>query len=69
MAKGAFAEIAKGIHLGIRVVDSIDHGEFVGRSPARRLDVALKGLMKPEKRVFLHSRHELIAGGLNSGVQ
>ncbi len=43
MAKRAGAEVDKGLHLRVGVVDAVDHGEFVSRAAPGLLDVLLDG--------------------------
>ena len=69
MAQRALAEVDQRLHLGIRVVDTVDHGELVARSAARLLDVQLDGLVQAGERVLLHAGHELVARSLYGGVQ
>lgn len=69
MAQRALTEVDQRLHLGIRVVDTVDHGKLVARSAARLLDVQLDGLVQAGERVLLHAGHELVARGLYGGVQ
>ena len=69
MAQRALAEVAERLHLGVGVIDALDHGVFVCRTAAGLFGVELKGLVKAQKRVLLNARHELIARGLNGRVQ
>ena len=69
VAQRALAEVAERLHLGVCVIDAIDHGIFVCRTAAGLFGVELKGLVKAQKRVLLDAWHKLIAGGLNGGVQ
>lgn len=69
VAQRALAEVAECLHLGVCVIDALDHGVFVCRTAAGLFGVELKGLVKAQKCVLLNARHEFIAGGLNGGVQ
>lgn len=69
VAQRALAEVAERLHLGIRIVDAFDHGILIGRAASRLLGVELKRLMKAQERVLLDARHNLVARGLDSGVQ
>ena len=61
VAKRARAEVDKGIHLGGRVVDAINHSELVARATTSLFHIGLQGLMKALKSVFLNTRHEFVA--------
>ena len=69
MAQRALAEVAERLHFGVGVVDALDHGIFVRRTAAGLLGVELQCLVKAQECVFLDTGHELIACGLDSGVQ
>ena len=69
VAQRSLAEVAERLHLGIRIVDAFDHGILIGRAASRLLGVELKRLMKAQERVLLDARHNLVARGLDSGVQ
>ena len=69
MAQRALAEVTECLHLGVGVIDALDHGVFVRRSAAGLFGVELKSLVKAQKCVLLNARHEFIAGGLNGRVQ
>ena len=61
VAKCARAEVDKGIHLGGRVVDAIDHGELIARTTAGLFHVGMKGLMETLKGVFSNTWHKFVA--------
>lgn len=61
VAKCARAEVDKGIHLGGRVIDAIDHGELVARTTAGLFHVGLQGLMETLKGVLFNTRHKFVA--------
>lgn len=63
------AEVDKSLHLRVRVIDAIDHGELICRAAPSLFDVELDSLMESKERVFFDPRHELIAGALNRGVK
>lgn len=69
MAQRTFAEVAKCLHLGVCVVDAVNHGVLIGRAATSLLGVELKGLVKAKQRVFLNARHDLVARRLNSRVK
>lgn len=69
VAQRSLAEVAERLHLGIRIVDAFDHGVLIGRAAASLLGVELKGLVKAKQCVFFNTGHELVARGLDSGVQ
>lgn len=69
MAERTLTELNKCVHLGVVVVDAVDHGVLVGGTTPGFLNVQLDCFMKARKRVFFHAGHELIARGLNGGVQ
>ena len=46
MAQRALTEVDERLHLGVVVVNAVDHGIFVGGSTARLLDVVLDRLVK-----------------------
>ena len=69
MTQRSLAEVAKRLHLGIRIVDAFDHGILIGRTAARLLGVELKRLMEAQERVLLDARHKLVACGLDGGMQ
>ena len=69
VAKCAAAEIDQGFHLGIGVVDAVDHGELVGRAASGLLDIRLNRLVQAGERVLLDAGHQLVAGALNSGME
>ena len=63
------AEVDKSLHLRVRVIDTIDHGELICRAAPGLFDVELNGLMKAKERIFFDPRHELVAGALNRRVK
>lgn len=63
------AEVDQSLHLGIGVVDAVDHGKLVRWAAAGLLNIELDGLVEPGKRVLLHARHELVACSLDGRVQ
>lgn len=69
VAECAAAEIDQGFHLGIGVVDAVDHGELVGRAASGLLDIRLNRLVQTGERVLLDAGHKLVAGALNSGME
>lgn len=69
MAQRTFAEVAKCLHLGVCVVDAVNHGVLIGRAATSLLGIELKGLVKAKQRVFLNARHDLVARRLDSRVQ
>lgn len=69
VAQRTLAEVDQRFHLGVRIVDAIDHGELVARTTSGLLDVQLDGLVQAGERVLLHTGHELVARGLYGGVQ
>ena len=69
MAQRTLAEVAKCLHLGVRVVDAVNHGVLIGRAATGFLGVELKGLVKAEQRVLLNARHDLVTRRLDSRVQ
>lgn len=69
VAQRTLAEIDERLHLGIGVVDAIDHGELVRRTTPGILRVILQRLVKAKQGVLLHTGHQLVARGLNGGVQ
>ena len=69
MAERASAEVDKGLHFRIVVVNTINHSELVGWPTAGLFDVGLDGLVQTRKGVLLDSGHELVASALDSGVK
>ena len=69
MAQRTLAEVTKCLHLGVRVVDAVNHGVLIGRAATGFLGVELKGLVKAEQRVLLNARHDFVARRLDSRVQ
>lgn len=69
MAQRALAEVAECVHLGVGVVDTFNHGEFVGWPSAGLLGVQLQCLMEANERVLLNAGHELVSGVLDGGVE
>lgn len=69
VAERSRAEVDKRLHLGVRVVDTIDHREFVSRAPTGFLDILLDSLMEAKQRELLDPGHELVARALDRGVQ
>ena len=69
VAQRSLAEVAKRLHLGIRIVDAFDHGILIGRAAAGLLGVELKRLVQAEQRVLLNTGHKLIACRLDGGMQ
>lgn len=69
MAKRAFAEVAKGEHLGVSVIHAIDHRVFVRWAATSLLDIVLQRLMQAQECVLLYTGHELIARALDGGVE
>ena len=65
----SLTEVAKCLHLGIRIVDAFDHGVLIGRAAASLLGVELKRLVKAQERILLDARHNLIARRLDGGMQ
>lgn len=69
VAQRALAEVAERLHLGVGVVDTLNHGVLIGWTAAGLFSVELKGLVEAQERVLLNARHELVARRLDSGVQ
>lgn len=69
VAERAAAEVDQGFHLGVRVVDSLNHGELIGGAAAGFFDVLLNGLMEARQRVLLDAGHKLVARALHGGVE
>ena len=69
MAKRALAEVAERAHLGIGVVDALDHGELIRWATTGLLRIELKSLVETRKGVFLDTGHQLVTGLLDSRVQ
>lgn len=69
VAQRALAEVAERLHLGVRVVDTLNHGVLIGWTATGLFSVELKGLVEAQQRVLLNARHELVARRLDSGVQ
>lgn len=69
VAERSSTEVDESLHLGIGVVDAVDHSELVRRAATGLLDIQLNGLMETRKRVLLDSGHELVARALDGGVE
>ena len=69
VTQSPLAEVAKRLHLGVRVVDAFDHGVLVGWAATRLLGIELQCLMQAQQRVLFNARHDLVARGLDGGVQ
>lgn len=65
MAQRTLTEVDERLHLGIRIVDAVDHGELVRGATTGLLGVVLQRLMKTEQGVLLNTGHQLVARGLN----
>lgn len=63
------AEVDQSLHLGVGVVDALDHSELIARSTTGLLDIGLESLVEAEERVLLHAGHELVARALDRGVK
>lgn len=61
VAQCSLAEVAERLHLGVCIIDALDHGVFIGRAAASLFGVELKRLVKAKQRVLLNTGHELIA--------
>lgn len=60
VAQRTLAEVAKRLHLGVGVVDALDHSVLIGRAATGLLGVKLKCFVEAQKCVFLDARHELV---------
>ena len=69
VAHSAGAEVDQCLHLGIVVVDAVDHGIFIGGTATGLLDIGLDCLMKTRECVLFNAGHELVARGLDGRVQ
>lgn len=67
--EGAAREVAEGIELVGVVIHAADEGVLVRGPASGLLDVLLHDLVKAAERVLAHARHELVACGLDGGVQ
>ena len=63
------AEIAKGVELGLRIVNTTDEGILVRRTTTSGLNILAHDFVKMRERVLLHARHENVARRLNGGVE
>ena len=69
VAQRALAEVAQRLHLGVCVVDALNHGVLIGWTATGLFSVELKGLVEAQECVLLNARHQLVARRLDSGVQ
>ena len=69
VAQCTLAEVAERLHLGVRVVNTLNHGVLIGWTAPGLFGVELKGLVEAQERVLLNTRHEFVARRLDGGVQ
>ena len=69
MAKRALAEVAKGEHLRVGIIHTVDHRVLVRGAATGLLDIILQRLMQAQKRVLLYTGHELVTRALDGGME
>ena len=69
MRQSSTAEIAKGVELWLRIVNTTDEGIFVRWAATSGLNILAHDFVKVRERVLLHAGHENVARRLNGGVK
>ena len=69
MTECPLAELNKSIHLGIVVVDTVNHGVFICGPTASLFDIELDCFVKTRQSELFNTGHQLVARRLNGRVQ